>query len=117
MLLTMEHECNSETRIFPSPERIDRVAESMENLEAVVRERNKAYHELETGQGAERPGVMTKSHFGLDTYYQMSEYPIPKSMNEEWRKRNVFPKCEKTIAEFLRKYREKQSLEKRQART
>ena len=31
------------------------VEESMKNLENVVRERNKAYYELETGQDGEQP--------------------------------------------------------------
>lgn len=50
MLLTMEHNCKEECRLFPSPERIDKVEESMENLEQVVRERNHAYWRLEVGE-------------------------------------------------------------------
>lgn len=52
MLLTMEEYGKQELKLFPSPERIDKVEDSMENLEAVVRERNKAYHLLETEKQA-----------------------------------------------------------------
>lgn len=55
MLLTMEHECDRQFEVFPSPERIDKVQDSMNNIETVVRERNKAYHLLETGKNGERP--------------------------------------------------------------
>lgn len=40
---------------IPNPERLDKVEESMENLETVVRERNKAYWLLEVGETGERP--------------------------------------------------------------
>lgn len=55
MLLTMEHECDRQFELFPSPERIDKIQDSMNNIETVVRERNKAYHLLETGRDGERP--------------------------------------------------------------
>lgn len=70
MLLTMEQDAKDQTRLFPSPERLDKVEMSMENLEAVIRERNKAYHELETGEPGERPGKLMKSAFGLKYYYK-----------------------------------------------
>lgn len=71
MLLTMEHEAKKKVEIFPSPERIDKVEESMENLETVVRERNVAYHKLETGETGERPGRLETSRFGLNYYYRL----------------------------------------------
>lgn len=49
---------------FPNPERIDKVNESMENLETVVRERNRAYFELETGESGERPKGEATNCFG-----------------------------------------------------
>lgn len=69
MLLTMEHECKEKMELFPSPERLDKVKESMENLEEVVRERNRAYYELETGETGERPGRLcrTSSAYGSTT--------------------------------------------------
>ncbi len=44
----------------------------MKNLETVVRERNKAYYLLETGQDGERPGVMIRNAIGK---YAESELP------------------------------------------
>nr|CAH7713935.1 unnamed protein product [Callosobruchus chinensis] len=70
MLLTMEHDAKDRVKLFPSPERLDKVEDSMENLEAVVRERNKAYHMLETGETGERPGRMETGYFGLKFYYK-----------------------------------------------
>lgn len=59
MLLTMEEIYKRQWKYFPNPERIDKVEDSMANLESVVRERNKAYYMLETGTNGERP-VVTK---------------------------------------------------------
>lgn len=70
MLLTMEEDAKTECRLFPSPERLDKVEESMENLESVVRERNKAYHLLETGETGERPGKMETNILGLNFYHK-----------------------------------------------
>lgn len=70
MLLTMEEDAKQEIRLFPSPERIDKVEESMENLETVVRERNRAYHLLETGETGERPKKMERSALGLNYCYK-----------------------------------------------
>lgn len=67
MLLTMEQECKREYQVFPSPERRDKVEESMENLESVVRERNKAYFELETTESSERPGKYVYNQIGLSS--------------------------------------------------
>ena len=70
MLLTMEHECNDQMELFPSPERIDKVKISMENLETVVRERNKAYHLLETGDIGERPQRLVANNLGIRYMYK-----------------------------------------------
>ena len=42
----------------------------MDNLETVVRERNKAYYQLETGVTGERPGRLATNAFGLKYYYK-----------------------------------------------
>lgn len=70
MLLTMEEDAKNEVRLFPSPERLDKVLDSMDNLETVVRERNRAYHMLETGVNGERPGKEEKNILGLPFYYK-----------------------------------------------
>ncbi|KAL7292815.1 hypothetical protein TKK_0013641 [Trichogramma kaykai] len=54
MLLTMEHVCQEKYEIFPNSEQIDKVAESMENIEVVVLERSEAYHLLEIGESVQR---------------------------------------------------------------
>lgn len=66
----MEHECSEKAQLFPSPERLDKVKESMENLEEVVRERNKAYHMLETGETGERPAQVVTNQLGLKFRYR-----------------------------------------------
>jgi len=58
----------------------------MANLESVVRERNRAYHLLETGQSGERPGGEVTNFLGLEEYVQHEEYPIPKEQNKEYLK-------------------------------
>lgn len=71
MLLTMEYESNEKAKLFPSPERIDKVEESMKNLETVVRERNTAYHLLETGIDGERPKEMVTNQMGFRFLYKL----------------------------------------------
>lgn len=70
MLLTMEDACNDRVELFPSPERLDKVKLSMEHLETVVRERNKAYHMLETGIDGERPGRLVNNQLGMQFFYR-----------------------------------------------
>jgi large subunit ribosomal protein L47 len=48
----MEHNAREACRLFPSPERIDKVQDSMDRLEEVVRERNEAFWKLEVGEEA-----------------------------------------------------------------
>ena len=49
MLLTMLQAYEDDNDIMPNEERLDKVDESMANLEEVVRERNRAYYDLEVG--------------------------------------------------------------------
>ncbi len=55
MLLTMEHNCREDCRLFPSPERIDKVQDSMRRIEEIVHERNDAFWQLEIGEEAPKP--------------------------------------------------------------
>lgn len=44
----------------------------MNNLETVVRERNKAYYDLEVGESGERPGQLVTNLLGkLKKYYTL----------------------------------------------
>lgn len=42
----------------------------MDNLETVVRERNRAYHLLETGVDGERPGRLVTNQLGIKFFYR-----------------------------------------------
>uniref|UniRef100_A0A1Y9HAL9 Large ribosomal subunit protein uL29m n=1 Tax=Anopheles farauti TaxID=69004 RepID=A0A1Y9HAL9_9DIPT len=116
MLLTMEHECKEKMELFPSPERLDKVKESMSNLEEVVRERNRAYYELETGESGERPGKLVANQLGIRFYYRAFEHVIPKYANRKWNERHKFSYGGHAVGKFLRLYRERLYNEKRKLR-
>ncbi|KAK4880264.1 hypothetical protein RN001_008410 [Aquatica leii] len=110
MLLTMEHEHNDQARLFPGPERIDKVIESMENLEEVVRERNRAYYELETGETGEQIEKEITGPFGLPVDYKLTEHSIPKEVNAQWQKEQEVKCRPEDVTNFLLKYKEKEYL-------
>lgn len=56
---------------------IFQVEESMSNLETVVRERNRAYYLLETGEDGERPYEIKENLIGLEEFYGMTEHTEP----------------------------------------
>lgn len=118
MLYTMEHECNEKMMLFPNAERIDKVQESMDRIEIVIRERNVAYYKLETGETGERPTKEVVSLIGLPEKYEKKEHYIPKFMNSRW----VRPYLENgyissfAVKRFLRLYSEKQRNEQRKAK-
>ncbi|XP_076278642.1 mitochondrial ribosomal protein L47 [Lasioglossum baleicum] len=116
MLLTMEAAYKVKYEYFPNPERIDKVEESMSNLESVVRERNKAYHLLETGESGERPGKLVYNPIGLRYYYRLRQYPMPKFANRKWNETHKFGYQGFAVQKFLRLYREKIWNQKRKLR-
>jgi len=85
MLLTMEAAHKEEFAAMPNPERIDKVEMSMENLEDVVRERNRAYWELEVGVSGERERTFRKDCFGRMVPYKPVEHCMPIWMNSSYR--------------------------------
>ncbi|XP_015926717.2 large ribosomal subunit protein uL29m isoform X2 [Parasteatoda tepidariorum] len=116
MLLTMEHAAKEEVELFPSPERIDKVEISMENLEAVVRERNEAYYLLETGETGERPHGWKEDEFGRFNCVPLEEHLIPMKENKKFLEEDLFPTMETvnpTVPEFLLKLSEKERFLKR----
>lgn len=115
MLMTMEEACKNANEIFPNPERLDKIQDSMDNLESVVRERNRAYHLLETGETGERPGKLVYNILGLRFYYRMRQYVIPKFMNTKWHKTHLFGFGGYATRKFLRLYKEKLWSQKRRA--
>lgn len=52
----------------------------MKNIENVVRERNQAYHLLETGVNGERPARMERDTLGMKFLYQYEM--ISSNLNE-----------------------------------
>uniref|UniRef100_A0A182J168 Large ribosomal subunit protein uL29m n=1 Tax=Anopheles atroparvus TaxID=41427 RepID=A0A182J168_ANOAO len=116
LLLTMEHECKEKMELFPSPERLDKVKESMDNLEEVVRERNRAYYLLETGETGERPGRLETNELGIRFFYRSFEHVIPKFANRKWNERHKFTFGGYAVWKFLRLYRERLYNEKRKLR-
>ena len=47
--MSMQHAYSEAYLAMPNEERLDKVEESMENLEEVAKERNRAYYQLECG--------------------------------------------------------------------
>lgn len=113
MLLTMEHECKDKMELFPSAERIDKVEISMENLETVVRERNKAYHLLETGVDGEQKKYIKENQLGINFKYAETEHLIPQEINSKWQQKYNRRPVGFAVQKFLLKYREKLYNEKR----
>ncbi|KAL3283508.1 hypothetical protein HHI36_006647 [Cryptolaemus montrouzieri] len=117
MLLTMEEEAKEQTKFFPSPERLDKVQDSMKNLEEVVRERNKAYYMLETGKDGERPVEENINPFGFKSTRKLYEFPVPKQMNKKWQENRVqYNENDKDVQDFQIKYREKNTWKKGERR-
>ncbi|XP_006819302.1 large ribosomal subunit protein uL29m-like isoform X2 [Saccoglossus kowalevskii] len=83
MLLTMKLEAKRKKTFMPSPERIEKVEESMERLMQVVEERNCAVRELKTGQREVAPKIYTYNMFGEKVWRRLKEWPIPYHMNRK----------------------------------
>lgn len=109
MLLTMEQAAKDAVELFPSPERIDKVQESMRNVEEVVRERNRAYHALETGESGERKMTISFHGLGLKRNYKLREHVIPERMNRNWNETLRNSCSYKEAKDFVRLHREKQT--------
>lgn len=108
MLYTMQEAANQESVTFPSPERIDKIEESMANLENVVRERNKAYWQLEVSPCAtgERPAVFRRDAFGWTRWHQCSQHIVPYSRNKIFRE-SAGAGHIKTTKRFYKWYKER----------
>jgi len=110
MLLTTEHAYKTKQETMPNEERLDKVEESMENLESVVRERNRAYFELETGKSGECERRVQTGPFGLPVGYTAKEHQIPWKLNAEYRKyvRYRYQTCNgDVVKKFVRRYVER----------
>ena len=111
MLLTMEHEYRNQNVRMPNEERLDKVDESMERLEEVVRERNQAFWELEVGTDGEPQRQIIPGPFGLDEGYLQKEHRLPQEINERWKAHMNYryrTNLGLEVRTFYRKYMEQQ---------
>ncbi|KAF0291082.1 39S ribosomal protein L47, mitochondrial [Amphibalanus amphitrite] len=118
MLLTTEHYYEKmEKELFPSPERIDKVEESMKNLEQVVKERNKAYWQLEVSSAEDgcRPVRRERNQFGVMVDRPLTEHVEPETDSN--RVRPARPYASPDVANFLKLKHEQEKTERnREAR-
>ncbi|XP_005094862.2 39S ribosomal protein L47, mitochondrial [Aplysia californica] len=106
MLMTMEAEYNRNSELFPNPERIDKVEESMENILEVVKERDDAVSLLETGKPKQPEGGYVRDVLGRVVYKRFQEQAVPPHMNKVHRL--MYPKAfHKENLKYLALYREK----------
>lgn len=110
MLLTMQEECKRKVELFPSEERIDKVEESMENIQTVVDERNKAFYLLETGKPGEGGAKMEAMPWGLRQWREFREHAVPPWVNVKHRIWSKIPRGGHAVDKFRKLYREQQLL-------
>merc|ERR1712243_346341 len=73
VLLTMQAEYDRNVEAFPNPERIEKVEESMENLQCVVTERDEVVKELETGESPQPTRYYLRDFLGRVTWKPRKE--------------------------------------------
>jgi len=96
----------------PSPERQDKLEESMSNIEEVVRERNSAVLLLETGESGERPSKYITSPIGFRMKKVMDEHIVPPKMNKK-KKEYELPYLDEDAYMFQKYWKEKLWMDKR----
>lgn len=85
MLLTMEEIYGKKCESFPSPERLAKVDQSMENILEVVEERNVAFNLLDKGKTDAFVAYKRYNSFGFIQQYQSREYLVPWFLNKWWK--------------------------------
>ncbi|XP_072474515.1 large ribosomal subunit protein uL29m isoform X1 [Notamacropus eugenii] len=106
MLLTLEQEAKRQRLPMPSPERLDKVSESMDALDKVIQERDDALRLLQTGQERPRPGAWRKDIFGRIIWHKYKQWPIPWYLNKRYNRKKfyVMPYVEQFVRLRLEKY-------------
>ncbi|XP_036609285.1 39S ribosomal protein L47, mitochondrial [Trichosurus vulpecula] len=106
MLLTLEQEAKRQRLPMPSPERLDKVSESMDALDKVVQERDDALRLLQTGQERPRPGAWRKDIFGRIIWHKYKQWPIPWYLNKRYNRKKFYamPYVEQFVRLRLEKY-------------
>ncbi|XP_077017250.1 large ribosomal subunit protein uL29m isoform X2 [Tamandua tetradactyla] len=90
MLLTLEQEAKRQRWPMPSPERLEKVVESMNALDTVVQEREDALRLLQTGQEKPRPGAWRRDIFGRIIWHKFKQWPIPWHLNKRYNRKRFF---------------------------
>ncbi|XP_014448865.1 39S ribosomal protein L47, mitochondrial [Tupaia chinensis] len=90
MLLTLEQEAKRQRLPMPSPERLDKVIDSMDALDQVVQEREDALRLLQTGQEKARPGAWRKDLFGRVIWHKFKQWPLPWHLNKRYNRKRFF---------------------------
>ncbi|GAU99204.1 hypothetical protein RvY_10237 [Ramazzottius varieornatus] len=116
MLLTMQEECDLVAELFPNPERLDKVEESMVNLQDVIKERDTAVKLLEIGITGDAPTKECYSGLGRRYMHKYEEHLMPYWRNpRHYAKRYVVDKPRGFTREFLLRLWEKNRRQKRKA--
>ncbi|ELU15648.1 hypothetical protein CAPTEDRAFT_219435 [Capitella teleta] len=82
MVMTMQAEYKRQCEVFPSPERIEKLEESMENVLEVIKERDRAVNLLETGETGEPGQRWAYNQLGLGYWHQCREHYVPQHYNK-----------------------------------
>ncbi|KAM5153779.1 large ribosomal subunit protein uL29m [Callospermophilus lateralis] len=107
MLLTLEQEAKRQRLPMPSPERLEKVVDSMDALDKVVQEREDALRLLQTGQEKARPGAWRRDIFGRIIWHKFKQWPIPWYLNKKYNRKRFF--AMPYVDHFLRLRLEKQA--------
>nr|XP_039251619.1 39S ribosomal protein L47, mitochondrial-like [Styela clava] len=83
MLETMQFHYETVDEPMPSPERLEKVAESMSNLRDVLEEREKSINMLLLGRPTKAHGEYRKSGLGATYWYQYKPHVIPKELAKD----------------------------------
>ncbi|XP_011381839.1 39S ribosomal protein L47, mitochondrial [Pteropus vampyrus] len=110
MLLTLEQEAKRQVLPMPSPERLEKVIESMDALDKVVQEREDALRLLQTGQEKARPGAWRRDIFGRVFWHKFKQWPIPWYLNKKYNRKRFF------AMPYVEHFDRKKTLQKKKAR-
>uniref|UniRef100_A0A2K6DWT8 Mitochondrial ribosomal protein L47 n=1 Tax=Macaca nemestrina TaxID=9545 RepID=A0A2K6DWT8_MACNE len=90
MILTLEQEAKRQRLPMPSPEQLDKVADSMDALDKVVQEGEDALRLLQTGQERARPGAWRREIFGRIVWHKFKQWVIPWHLNKRYNRKRFF---------------------------
>ncbi|XP_075412191.1 large ribosomal subunit protein uL29m [Tenrec ecaudatus] len=111
MLLTLEQEAKRQSLPMPSPERLEKVVDSMDALDKVVQEREDALRLLQTGQKYGRPGAWRRDLFGRIIWHKFKQWPLPWHLNKRYCRKRFFamPYVDRFLRLRLEKYTRSQA--------